>query len=117
MRAKPKKKPKKAFGFDSEKDLFMYLWDNSDHKCRVSGKTLDMFFGTTRFWSMFAHILPKGRYPEYRLNPDNVWIVHPDIHDLFDNRSREMQDASGYDFNPLRQKKEQLKADYYENYS
>lgn len=29
---------------------------------------------------MFAHVLPKGAYPAYRLNPDNIVLVLPEVH-------------------------------------
>lgn len=116
IKTKPKKKPEPGFGFSSEKELFLHLWNNSNKRCAISGKTLEKFENTTRFWSMFAHILSKGAYPEYRLNPENVWIVHPDIHDLYDNRGSDKQEASGYDFDPLFREKERLKQQYYREF-
>jgi len=113
---KTKKKVKKAYGFASEKELFLYLWERSDKKCMISGKTLKHFEGTPKFWHMFAHILGKGAYPSYRLNPDNVWIVHPDVHDLYDNRGSDKQKKSEYDLSPMYKAKERLKKQYYKDF-
>ena len=109
-----KKKPKPAFGFTSEKELFLHLWGLSDKRCVISKAPLIGFLLTDKFWSMFMHVLSKGAYPGYRLNPDNIMIVHPDIHDLYDNRGKDQQDASGYDFSVVHERKEILKRQYYE---
>lgn len=106
------KKDKPAYGFDSQKSLFIALWVRSDKKCMISGRPLQEFWDTERFWSCFAHVLPKGAYPNYKLNPENIWIVHPDIHALYDQGTEKQREESGYDFAPLFAYKEALKQKY-----
>jgi len=73
-------KPKKATG---ELELFRKLWQERGNRCQITGKVLEF-----SVWN-FMHILSKGAYKGYRLNPDNILIVHPKVHDLYDNSSKE----------------------------
>jgi|SRR5690554_96126 len=107
------KNVKPAFGFSGEKELFLYLWDNlADKRCPISGKPLKSLENTSRFWACFAHILPKGLYGKFRLNPDNIMVVHPDVHSLIDAGTEEQRFNSGYDFSVFFNKKEELKRLY-----
>jgi hypothetical protein len=79
-----------GFGFDNQMEMFLTLWDNSkDNQARVicpyTGEILNFYHNTNMFWSCFAHILPKGRYPYFKLNPDNIRIVHPSFHNFTHN--------------------------------
>lgn len=74
------------FGFKSELELMFYLWRNYPRDkegrmfCEFTGMRIDMFENSNRFINCFSHILPKGLYPMYKLNPNNIRIVHPDFH-------------------------------------
>lgn len=103
---------KPAYGFTSQKDLFDWLWAQHDKKCPISKENLSKFEGRRLYWSCFAHILPKGLYTKYKLNPDNIMIVHPDVHTLYDQGTEEQRMASGWDFSPLFKARERLKQKY-----
>ena len=79
---KPKKQPKpikrtaikKKFNATGEKDIFESVLDSipdtEETKCFVCGKRIAIVTHHN-----FAHILAKGRYPKFRLNPDNIRIM------------------------------------------
>jgi len=79
---KPKKTPKplkrsaikKKFKVTGEKDVFHEVLDELNYeeetKCFVCGLPIALVTH-----SNFAHILPKGKYPLFRLNPDNIKIM------------------------------------------
>jgi len=77
----------------SQIDLFNEMWDEMQKPriCPVSGKKLDYITGD--FWySCFAHVLPKGKYPKLKLSKENIMIVHPDVHTLYDKGTQEQRD-------------------------
>lgn len=53
-----------------EKKTFEYIRNNRSRICAV---TLVPFIPEKA--ENFAHLLPKGMYPEYRNNPDNIALV------------------------------------------
>lgn len=75
-----KQKPKKATG---ELKLFMQIYADRKGKCEITGKQIPFDVNN------FAHILSKGAYPSYRLNPENIIHVMPEIHHLYDNSDKE----------------------------
>lgn len=109
----PKTKP--AYGFASQVELFNDLWKKSDKRCPVSDRDLSLLEHTADYWSCFAHILPKGKYTRYKLNPDNIMIVHPEVHKLFDQGTIRQQQQSGWDFSPLHIKRAELLQKYNQN--
>ncbi len=48
-------------------------------------------------YSNFAHILPKGKYPDFRLNPDNITIL---CHNLVNNNESTGNCHYKWDFRP-----------------
>ena len=109
---KPVKKVKPAFGFISERELFFHIWRESDKTCRISGESLMKYLATDKFFNCFSHLLPKGLYGLFRLNPLNVWLVSPDIHWLIDFGTQDDRDKSGYDFTHYFAEVERLKQEY-----
>jgi len=80
------------YGFKTQIELFRYCWETKMKRCFVSGQKLDRFDGGPLFISMFAHILRKSSFKEWRLNPNNIVLLSPhykgySIHHLFDNGS------------------------------
>jgi hypothetical protein len=93
------------FGFMSQKEMFSYIWDNlpliDGHKrCWISDAPL-MPEGHYLFYNQFAHVLPKGKYPLFKLNPENIVVILPEIHYLYDMGTEEQRMNSGYNFNKL----------------
>jgi hypothetical protein len=54
---------------------------------RVCAITLEPL--TVFYVNCFSHILPKSTYKSFRLNPDNIKVVKPDIHTIWEFESRE----------------------------
>jgi hypothetical protein len=51
----------------------------------------------TSIWrSCFAHIFPKSKFKEWKFLPVNILLVHPDIHHLLDNGTKDkLKEAIG----------------------
>lgn len=64
---KVRNKAKKGKG---EKELFLRIWAKRPHKSELSGEPLPLFDA----WC-FSHILPKGAYPELRLEEENIVLL------------------------------------------
>jgi hypothetical protein len=83
------------FGFDNQLKLFHYLWAiNRNVKgevfCKYTGEKLNKFIDTPSLWySCFMHILPKGKYTYFKLNPDNIDVAHPEFHRIIDQGTEE----------------------------
>lgn len=64
----------------SEKDMFIDIWNSVSHRCEVCGKMIS----EPQSWC-FAHMLPKGMYPKWRLERNNISLVCSiDCHMLVD---------------------------------
>jgi len=67
---------------------FFSLWDErSDNEgvviCFETGKRLKPEYYKYKL-TCYSHILPKSKYPQYRMNKENVVIVHPDSHEQYE---------------------------------
>lgn len=66
-----------------EKQLFLDIWNSRKHECCVCGSNINEMSTYC-----FAHILPKGMYPEYRLTKANIALVcSMKCHNEVDGRS------------------------------
>jgi thymidylate synthase ThyX len=74
-----------SFGFKGEAEMFESIWQDRLHVCEFTGERLDKFYGTDLWFSCFMHILPKGQFPLWRLNPENVRLGAPDFHTILHN--------------------------------
>jgi len=86
----------------NQKELFEFVWATREHVSEVSGKPLLPRHDYRWHWQ-FAHILSKGSYPAFKLNPDNIMLMLPEEH--------EKQER--YDL--FNERKEALKLIYYES--
>ncbi|MGD0341281.1 MAG: hypothetical protein ABSA76_06210, partial [Bacteroidales bacterium] len=87
------------FGFENQTEMFIWLWDREEKmqgegriRCHYTGKELSCFVGKKLFFSCFAHVLPKSNYPHFKLNPENIRIVHPEFHRIVDQGTKEDRD-------------------------
>jgi hypothetical protein len=71
--------------FTSQIELFKYKWDNSTKRCYVTGECLKKYEGGSKFLNLFAHVLRKSAFKEFRLYPNNIVLLSPEIHTMFDN--------------------------------
>lgn len=102
------------WGFEDEATMFDWVWEDRQHVSQVSGILLD---DVTLYHAMFAHILPKGKFPLYRYNPNNILLVHPLEHVLIDQgsssaRKNYVRENPTADFNVFYNKKELLLSQY-----
>lgn len=86
--------------FKSQSEMFGWIWDNRPHKSELTGKPL-LSKGHFQWHWQFLHVLPKGSYPMWRLNPDNIILALPEEH------SRQG------DFEAFQTKYEELRRRYY----
>jgi hypothetical protein len=72
------------WGFKSQVDLFEHIWAVSPHKCRFTGEDLKRYRGTKMENNCCAHLLRKGTYSLFKLNPENVVLAYPEFHRIVD---------------------------------
>ena len=83
----------------------MFLWEDAkdiDERvyCPYTGQDITNYFNTPLFYQCFAHVLPKGKYPYFKLNPKNVKVVHPEFHRIVDRgTSLDRVNHSNWKFN------------------
>ena len=66
--------------FKNQSELFNYLWETRPHFSELSGKPLLPKGHFMWHWQML-HILPKGSYPKWKLEPKNIILALPDEHE------------------------------------
>lgn len=94
--AKDEKRGRKKKGLGlkkptGEKAIFDEIWGDRLHRSFVSGKNLDKFAKDDRYYSLFMHVLPKGKYPKFRLKKENIVLGTPWEHILFDQGTVEQR--------------------------
>lgn len=62
-------------------NFFLNLWNKCDKKSQISGT----YLGKEPSSAFFHHILPKSKYPEARLDPENIIILTIDEHNNVEN--------------------------------
>jgi hypothetical protein len=102
------------WGFKDELSLFNYIWDNRNHISEISGKPL---YGGNLYLALFLHVLPKGKYPLYRYNPNNIILAKPIEHVLIDQGSSSARrkytlENPSADFSIFYNKKIELEQEY-----
>lgn len=96
-KSKPKKKyvyKRKATG---ELDLFRRIWDAAIDKCEPENACPISYvyalpLGREGLSWYFSHVLPKGRYPEARLDPENIVLKTLEEHELWENHQYKLID-------------------------
>tara|TARA_R110000744_G_scaffold102377_8_gene196945 strand:+ start:92 stop:370 length:279 start_codon:yes stop_codon:yes gene_type:complete len=86
--------------FKDQKEMFLFIWETRPHVSEISGKPLVYPSQSFHVWQ-FAHVLGKGAYPRYKLNPDNIMLMTKDEH--------EKQES----FKAFRDRRDELKTRYY----
>jgi hypothetical protein len=106
------------WGFESQTELFLWLWGDAENErgevyCPYTGEKLNRFFNTELWFSCFAHVLPKGRYTYWKLNPKNLRVVLPDFHFCVDQQTREIRkNHPEWNFSLWDKETEELKIEY-----
>lgn len=103
-------KPKgisKAIKPKGELSLFLDLYKERGDRCQITGEWIAFNV------SCFMHILSKGAYESYRLNPANILIVKKEIHELYDCSSKEKLLKEYPNASIIYELKDQLRYEYY----
>lgn len=103
---------KTQWGFKNQKEMFDFIWESRFHVCRFTGEDLSKVPKLRWHWC-FLHILPKGLYPYFKLNPRNIVLGSPDFHVLVDNFTSDMYEKySTYNFDLFFRMQEEMKKEY-----
>lgn len=87
--------------------LFLSIYTERKGICEVTGEQIKFDVNN------FAHILSKGAYGKYRLNPFNIAHVKPEIHHLYDCSDKETLLKHYPEAEVIYERKERLKQQYY----
>lgn len=68
----------------NQKQLFEEIWEERPHVSELTGKRL-LPKGHPMWHWQFAHILPKGSYPLWKLQKENIMLMTPDEHENQEN--------------------------------
>lgn len=104
------------WGFEREMDMFIHIWQTRPHVSYLSGKPINSFHPAN-----FMHVLAKGlnKYPQYRLNPDNVVLGLRIEHNMIDQGTEEQiekykKECPNFAIEAYRIKEQKLK-EFYNN--
>lgn len=77
----------------TEKELFHKIWDEREHKSFLTGRAITIKEGTSFWFSLFAHVLAKGKakYPCFKLYSRNIILLTPEEHNLLDQGTEEQR--------------------------
>lgn len=98
---KKKRKPKGLRKHPTgEAPVFKEIWDSTPHDCRrsfVTGLLLPDVFDMRTFY--FSHILSKakGKYPMFKLYPDNIVFMTFDEHQLWEYKKYTIKDSLNWE--------------------
>lgn len=109
----------KTYKPTGEREVFDSIWKERKHISFLSGKPLDYFEDTSFYPNLFAHVLEKRKYPELRLEKDNIILLEPTEHLLYDQGTSEQRDKYAHEHNCSWEKlytlRETLKESYEKN--
>jgi len=92
IRKKTKVVKNAYFGFKTQIEMFDCIWEKQPHVCWLTGRPLQYKKGDDKWVNQMAHVLRKGTYTYFKLNPNNIRLLLPEIHDLVDNFKEEYRE-------------------------
>lgn len=106
--------------FKNQMEIFNYLWDTKPHVSEISGRKLTAERGSLLWRCYFAHAIPKGKYPKYKLNEECIILLHNEEHQLADagteeQRKKYKEKYPKTDWNVFYDKQIKLKEKYEKN--
>lgn len=101
---------KKIIKNSGQQELFKKIWETSNKKCEVCNKPLEYSH------EIFSHILGKGAYPNYKLNPDNIKLMCYEYqgngcHNKWDTKAK--SELTGDAWQRIKDLEQNLKQQYY----
>jgi hypothetical protein len=76
------------FGFKSQVEMFEEIIASRPHVCAYTNENLNGYLSSNKRYNCCAHVLPKGKYPLFKLNQWNVQLVHPEFHRIVDQGTK-----------------------------
>jgi len=70
--------------FKTQKEMFDYIWETRPHLSQLSKEPL-LPKGHPKWHWQFLHVLPKGKFKKYALNPENILLALPEEHECQNN--------------------------------
>lgn len=107
-RLRDKKEKKEPVGLKGEWGMNLRIWGEREHVSEVSGESL----GNVIKPIFFSHLLGKGNFPHYRLNPDNIMLKTAQEHTDWHSCSRKDLVAKNPQWQKVLTKYEILKEQY-----
>ena len=107
------------WGFKTEIQMFEYIAARRPLVSFVDGDDLKWTQFTQFKFTIFAHVLPKaqGKFPFFRLNPDNVILLTPQQHqDLDQNKTKSQLLEDNSNWQKVFDLYDKLKDEYESNY-
>lgn len=102
--------------------MFMEIWESippSERVCFVTGTDLNPY-ANHKFHCLFQHVLRKGYYTKWKLEPKNIVLLRPDVHTLIDQGTIEQRRSfckhTGHSFEKYYEHKETLREEYERDY-
>lgn len=102
----------KKRGQPREMSLFDRIYAERGGVSQISGKKLPEK-GDSRYHWCFSHILTKGAYPKFKLKPENIKLVTPEEHILWENYKWKVRELPEWKW--VFDMQEQLKQQYFAN--
>ena len=91
--------------FNSQVELFKYIWEKAPHVCFITKNNLDKYYKTELWFDLFAHVLRKSAYSKWRLEEFNIVLLSPEIHLMYDNaiydKIKQWEKETGFFMKPL----------------
>lgn len=88
---RPKPKPKKKRKSSGQAALFRKIWDKRPHRCITCSTHIHEARAEN-----FSHVLPKGAYPEYKLDERNVVLQCGRCHQNWHIYGKELRELRGW---------------------
>ena len=89
--------------FKTQSEMFNHIWETRRHISELTGKPL-LYPNASTWHFQFLHILPKGSYPKWKFESDNIMLALPEEH-----AKQEM-------FPKFIEKRDELKRKYYKEF-
>lgn len=78
---------------DTQLAMFNAIWNSRDRVSWLSGISLNGYQDTNKWYSCFAHVLPKGVFPKMKLFDKNIILLTPKEHGLLDQGTEEQRET------------------------
>jgi len=88
--------------FKNQKEMFLYIWNTrgeaNGYKSELTDNQL-YHINHPKWHFQFLHVLSKGAYPAYKLNPDNILLGTPEEHEnqeqyeVFQDKKQDLKKA------------------------